>query len=75
MTWDGTSTVQVEVQDAMKDKVCGICGNFDGNADNDWTVGNTELCMTKFPDAQPGEVVSRPYSTRGFRKESSLMRL
>ncbi|ELT96344.1 hypothetical protein CAPTEDRAFT_168416 [Capitella teleta] len=55
VVWDGTSIAQVEVQDSVQDKVCGICGNFDGNADNDWTIGPAETCMTKYPGAEPGE--------------------
>ncbi|ELT91217.1 hypothetical protein CAPTEDRAFT_77232, partial [Capitella teleta] len=58
VVWDGTSIAQVEVQDSVQDKVCGICGNFDGNADNDWTIGPAETCMTKYPGAEPGETVN-----------------
>ena len=58
MRWDGTSMAKVELQDSMKGKVCGICGNFNGNPADDWTVGPSEQCMTAFPDAETGEVVS-----------------
>jgi hypothetical protein len=56
VVWDGSSIAQVELQDAMKEKVCGICGDFDGNADNDWTIGPSDKCMTKYPDAVTGEI-------------------
>lgn len=55
LKWDGDAMVQIEVQEAMKGKVCGLCGNFDGDGSNDWTVGDSELCMEKFPDADAGD--------------------
>lgn len=58
VTWDGNDVVQVEVQNAMQNEVCGICGNFDGDDSNDWTVGDSEQCMEKYPDVAPGDIVS-----------------
>ena len=58
MRWDGTSVAKVELQDSMKNEVCGICGNFNGDPDDDWVVGPSDTCMTKYPDATAGEVVS-----------------
>ncbi|KAK7068065.1 hypothetical protein SK128_008390 [Halocaridina rubra] len=44
--WDGASYVEVEVPVEMKNKVCGLCGNFNGNtaddlATSDGTIMNT----------------------------------
>ena len=37
--WDMIKEVKVEVPDSMKGKVCGLCGNFDGDKTNDFTLG------------------------------------
>merc|ERR1711976_45771 len=49
---------KVELQEAMKENVCGICGNFNGNPDDDWTVGPSEQCMDAFPNAETGKVTT-----------------
>merc|ERR1711976_198495 len=53
--WDGTSIVKVEVQEQMKGTTCGICGNFNGDADDDWTVGPSDQCMDGF-DEEAGDI-------------------
>ena len=35
VTWDGNHAVDIQLCDSMKRKVCGLCGNFDGNKTND----------------------------------------
>ena len=34
-----TGTMHINIPATLRNNVCGICGNFDGNAANDWTVG------------------------------------
>ncbi|KAK3797045.1 hypothetical protein RRG08_036876 [Elysia crispata] len=39
VTWDGADRVSVTVPSEARSKTCGLCGNYDGDPDNDWTVG------------------------------------
>lgn len=39
MTWDGDNEVQVVTPDTLKGHMCGLCGNYNQNATDDWTVG------------------------------------
>ena len=40
--WDGSSAVVVTVPQSYRNKTCGLCGNFDGQRDNDLTVDGVE---------------------------------
>ncbi|CAL4137288.1 unnamed protein product, partial [Meganyctiphanes norvegica] len=44
--WDGTSYVEVEVPLSMKKKTCGLCGNFNGDPDDDLTGQDGKLMDT-----------------------------
>ncbi|CAD5116778.1 DgyrCDS5627 [Dimorphilus gyrociliatus] len=35
VTWDGNTRVRVDVPDTYKNRMCGMCGNMDGNKQND----------------------------------------
>ncbi|XP_033646303.1 IgGFc-binding protein-like isoform X2 [Asterias rubens] len=36
--WDGVQQVEIHVSDALSSRLCGLCGTFDGNADNDFVT-------------------------------------
>ena len=38
--WNGDDFVKVVVPEKYRDRVCGLCGTFDGNADNDLQLRN-----------------------------------
>ncbi len=31
--------MKITVDDTMKGKLCGLCGDFNGNANDDWRIG------------------------------------
>ncbi|XP_067436173.1 zonadhesin, like isoform X2 [Thunnus thynnus] len=35
--WDGNHYAQISVSSSYYDQMCGLCGDYDGNADNDFT--------------------------------------
>ena len=37
--WDGDARVQVVVPEAFKGRMCGLCGDFNNLAEDDWRVG------------------------------------
>ena len=37
--WSGNSQVRVTVSPRLKGSLCGLCGNYDGEPENDWTMG------------------------------------
>ena len=37
--WNGKTKVQILLPANYKENTCGICGNFDGDPDNDFAVG------------------------------------
>lgn len=39
MKWDGVNAVDVILPTQYKDKVCGMCGNYNEKSEDDWTVG------------------------------------
>ncbi|XP_071946555.1 IgGFc-binding protein-like isoform X2 [Antedon mediterranea] len=43
LRWDGFQSVEVLLDDRLTGTVCGLCGNFDDNPDNDYRMPNGEL--------------------------------
>ena len=58
ITYDGVSTVRVRIPEDLKSSLCGICGNANGNSNDDWVVGPSTLCMNNWPGATAGSLVS-----------------
>ncbi|XP_077066438.1 mucin-5AC-like [Siphateles boraxobius] len=42
LIWDTKTSVMIQLHPKLKGKVCGLCGNFDGNANNDFMKLNGE---------------------------------
>nr|XP_023655901.1 von Willebrand factor [Paramormyrops kingsleyae] len=43
ITWDQGSRLVVQIKGHYREKVCGLCGNFDGNQNNDLISSNNQL--------------------------------
>uniref|UniRef100_A0AAZ1XGF3 VWFD domain-containing protein n=1 Tax=Oreochromis aureus TaxID=47969 RepID=A0AAZ1XGF3_OREAU len=43
--WNKRTTLMVKLRSTFKGKVCGLCGNFDGNIKNDFTTKNKEVVV------------------------------
>ncbi|XP_053740798.1 mucin-5AC-like [Synchiropus splendidus] len=43
LMWDRKATLMIKLSAAFKGKVCGPCGNFDGNIKNDFTTRNKDI--------------------------------
>lgn len=52
--WTGTK-FSVNVPYSYRNKVCGLCGNFNGDTDDDWTMGDDNMCPTS--NIQEGQIV------------------
>ncbi|TRY87240.1 hypothetical protein DNTS_031749 [Danionella cerebrum] len=42
LIWDEKTSVMLQLHPSLKGRVCGLCGNFDGNANNDFMKHNGE---------------------------------
>ncbi|ROL54622.1 Mucin-5B [Anabarilius grahami] len=43
LIWDHKTSVMIQLHHKLKGKVCGLCGNFDGNANNDFMKHSGEV--------------------------------
>ena len=39
VAFDGSDAVTVVVPSSYSDNMCGLCGNYNGGTEDDWTVG------------------------------------
>uniref|UniRef100_A0A3P9IS98 VWFD domain-containing protein n=1 Tax=Oryzias latipes TaxID=8090 RepID=A0A3P9IS98_ORYLA len=74
LIWDKKTTLMVRLSSTFKRKVCGLCGNFDGNIKNDFTTqrkevvtdatefGNSWRVSTECPNANATENACSLYS-------------
>ena len=41
LMWKPSGTIQVNVIESYKTNVCGLCGNYNDDANDDWMIGNS----------------------------------
>lgn len=65
ISWSGSDRqFTVNVPGAFQNKVCGLCGNFNGDPEDDWKMGEEKICPS---DAFiEGKVVSQKYRIDTF---------
>ncbi|KAM6936956.1 mucin-2-like [Xenentodon cancila] len=48
LIWDKKTTLMIKLSSTFQGKVCGLCGNYDGNIKNDFTTRNKEPVVEAF---------------------------
>ncbi|XP_062918207.1 kielin/chordin-like protein isoform X1 [Mobula hypostoma] len=50
ITWDGNNFVELNAQESLQSRMCGLCGNFNGNKSDDFVLpgGEVTLSPTEF---------------------------
>uniref|UniRef100_A0A670ICQ7 Mucin 2, oligomeric mucus/gel-forming n=1 Tax=Podarcis muralis TaxID=64176 RepID=A0A670ICQ7_PODMU len=88
LIWDRKTTIFIKLAPYLKGKVCGLCGNFDGKASNDFTArdmvqennalifGNSWKKDTACPDVDvdPEPCEKKPHRKSWAEKECSLIK-
>ncbi|XP_029438967.1 mucin-5B-like [Rhinatrema bivittatum] len=85
--WDGKNSISIKLESKFKGKVCGACGNFDGNTVNDFTTRSQSVVEDMFefvnswkfsptcPDAKftKDPCIANPYRKAWAKKKCSLI--
>ncbi|XP_044125172.1 mucin-5AC-like [Bufo gargarizans] len=81
LMWDKKTTMHIKLAPHFQGKVCGICGNYDGNANNDLTTRSQSVVenLIEFgnswktdPNCPNVHVVNDPCSINPYRKAWAL---
>ncbi|XP_073514812.1 uncharacterized protein [Phyllobates terribilis] len=81
LMWDMKTTIYIKLASHFQGKVCGICGNYDGNANNDFTTRSQSVVenLMEFgnswktsPNCPNVDVVKDPCSINPYRKSWAL---
>ncbi|OQV22385.1 BMP-binding endothelial regulator protein [Hypsibius exemplaris] len=59
VTWDGDSYVEISLPHEFRNKVCGLCGNYNGNATDDFLIKGTSTVTEEVADFAQSWLVSR----------------
>ncbi|XP_053545257.1 mucin-5AC-like [Bombina bombina] len=87
LLWDKKTSIFIKVSSEYKGKLCGLCGNYDGNRNNDFTTrgnavvastdefGNSWKMSTNCPDAKDTKdpCIINPYRQSWAQKQCSII--
>ncbi|XP_051823053.1 mucin-5AC isoform X11 [Antechinus flavipes] len=87
LLWDKKTSIFIQLSQDFKGKVCGLCGNYDGNTVNDFTTrslsvvgdvqefGNSWKLSPTCPDAVPvrDPCTANPYRKAWAQKQCSII--
>ncbi|KAJ1178594.1 hypothetical protein NDU88_003839 [Pleurodeles waltl] len=62
LKWNYNDTLLLELQDTFMNRICGLCGNYDSNKDNDFTVNGVQLSTRQFGNQQKISIPSESCS-------------
>uniref|UniRef100_UPI00398ED5C1 kielin/chordin-like protein isoform X4 n=1 Tax=Pristiophorus japonicus TaxID=55135 RepID=UPI00398ED5C1 len=46
ITWDGNSFIEINVPGSLQSRMCGLCGNFNGNSSDDFVLPGGEVASS-----------------------------
>ncbi|XP_069753310.1 kielin/chordin-like protein isoform X2 [Narcine bancroftii] len=46
ITWDGNNFVELNAHQSLQSRMCGLCGNFNGNKSDDFVLADGEVVLT-----------------------------
>ncbi|XP_049907177.1 mucin-5B-like [Epinephelus moara] len=87
LMWDRKTSLFIKLSSKYKGRVCGLCGNYDGNANNDFTTrchavvvnplvfGNSWKDLPSCPDAKSisGPCTANPYRQAWAQKHCGII--
>ncbi|MBN3291677.1 MUC5B protein, partial [Polypterus senegalus] len=81
LMWDKKTSVHIKLSASFKGNVCGLCGNYDGNANNDFTTRSQSLVVNALefgngwkvsPNCPDAKVPKDPCTSNPYRKSWAL---
>ncbi|XP_029613260.1 mucin-5AC-like [Salmo trutta] len=83
LMWDKKNSLFIKLSSTFQGRVCGLCGNYDGNGKNDFTSRNQEVVVEALefgnswkvsPSCPNADVIKNPCTLRSYRQSWSLKR-
>ncbi|XP_019712599.1 mucin-5AC-like [Hippocampus comes] len=72
LIWNKKTTLMIKLSSTFKGKVCGLCGNYDGNIKNDFTTRNKEVVVDAFQFGNSWKVSQSCANTNTLKSPCTL---